>query len=153
MKEITHIPRLVEFISQYEGIMKEKNIALSIEQVIGSCSALTCSKQKSTISHSNKAESPEVETRTQQLDDTKTENTLDCDCDPLPKTETKETKEECICLETQFLKHKHSDNCGHPKILHDDHYDYIVDGHLHHVHGNHCDDHGVIMVADEFCKA
>jgi len=150
LKEITHIPRLVEFISQYEGIMKEKNIALSIEKVIGSCSALTCSKQRSKIIHAKKAESPEIEAQTQQSPDIKTENTLDCDCVPLSK---KETKEECICLETQFLKHKHSDTCGHPKILHEDHYDYIVDGHLHYVHGNHCDDHGVIMVADEFCKA
>ena len=145
LKEITHIPRLVEFMSQYEGLMKEKNIALSIEKVIGSCSALTCSKQRS-----NNPLSPEIETQAPPCSDTKIENTLDCDCVPIAK---KEANEECICLETQFLKHKHSDTCGHPKILHEDHYDYIVDGHLHYVHGNHCDDHGSIMIADEFCQA
>jgi hypothetical protein len=25
--------------------------------------------------------------------------------------------------------------------------DYLVNGHLHHVHGNHCDDHGQVHLA------
>jgi hypothetical protein len=25
--------------------------------------------------------------------------------------------------------------------------DYLVEGHLHHPHGNHCDDHGAVAVA------
>jgi hypothetical protein len=25
--------------------------------------------------------------------------------------------------------------------------DYLVDGHLHHVHGDHCDDHGPLTLA------
>ena len=56
--------------------------------------------------------------------------------------------EGCLCEETLFLKHTHSESCGHPMIYHDDHYDYIVDGNLHHVHGNHCDDHGKVLVVE-----
>ena len=29
---------------------------------------------------------------------------------------------------------------------HGDHTDYLVDGHLHHPHGDHCDDHGPVNV-------
>ncbi|MBX3157932.1 MAG: hypothetical protein KF773_18330 [Deltaproteobacteria bacterium] len=39
-------------------------------------------------------------------------------------------------------KHVHGPGCGHAAIPHGDHTDYLVDGHLHHVHGSHCDDHG-----------
>ena len=38
--------------------------------------------------------------------------------------------------------HIHGDDCGHPAVPHGDHMDYLVDGHLHHPHGGHCDDHG-----------
>jgi hypothetical protein len=31
------------------------------------------------------------------------------------------------------------DGCGHPLVPHGDHYDYLVDGRLHHPHGDHCD--------------
>jgi len=164
LKEITHIPRLVEFISKYDSIMKEKNLALSVEKLIGSCSALTCSKQivKTHDTHNRSVEKdshhPTPPSTHQKIENN---NTLDCECLSTVNThnsnnQTKESnknKDDCICLETQFLKHKHGDDCGHPKILHEGHYDYIVDGHLHYVHGNHCDDHGSIMVADEFCKA
>jgi UDP-2,3-diacylglucosamine pyrophosphatase LpxH len=27
--------------------------------------------------------------------------------------------------------------------------DYLVDGHLHHPHGDHCDDHGPVEVVDK----
>ena len=33
---------------------------------------------------------------------------------------------------------------GHP---HGDHIDYLVDGHLHHAHGDHHDDHGPVQLA------
>ena len=42
--------------------------------------------------------------------------------------------------------HVHGPGCGHPAVPHGDHVDYLVDGHLHHVHGEHCDDHGPIEV-------
>src|SRR5438552_13545737 len=38
----------------------------------------------------------------------------------------------------------HGPGCGHEAIPHGDHVDYIVDGHLHHPHDNHCDDHGPV---------
>lgn len=42
--------------------------------------------------------------------------------------------------------HVHGPNCGHEAVPHGDHMDYLVNGHLHHPHGNHCDDHGVLEV-------
>ena len=38
--------------------------------------------------------------------------------------------------------HAHGPDCGHEAIAHGDHVDYLVDGHLHHPHDDHCDDHG-----------
>ena len=43
--------------------------------------------------------------------------------------------------------HQHGAGCGHDAIAHGDHTDYIVDGHLHHAHGSHCDDHGPVKVS------
>ena len=43
-------------------------------------------------------------------------------------------------------KHKHGPGCGHEAVPHGDHVDYLVDGHLHHQHGDHCDDHGLVKV-------
>ena len=43
--------------------------------------------------------------------------------------------------------HTHGPDCGHEAIKHGDHTDYIVDGRLHHQHGDHCDDHGPIDLA------
>ena len=40
------------------------------------------------------------------------------------------------------LEHFHGEDCGHNKISHEGHIDYIVDGKLHHFHDDHCDDHG-----------
>jgi hypothetical protein len=40
--------------------------------------------------------------------------------------------------------HKHGAGCGHEAVPHGDHVDYLVDGHLHHAHGSHCDDHGPV---------
>jgi hypothetical protein len=44
--------------------------------------------------------------------------------------------------------HRHGPGCGHEAVPHGDHVDYLVDGHLHHQHGSHCDDHGRIRLAD-----
>ena|SRR5947209_17111237 len=43
--------------------------------------------------------------------------------------------------------HRHGPGCGHEAVPHGDHVDYLVDGHLHHAHGDHCDDHGKVMLA------
>jgi hypothetical protein len=43
--------------------------------------------------------------------------------------------------------HTHGRGCGHPAVPHGDHVDYLVDGHLHHPHGLHCDEHGAVDAA------
>ncbi len=42
--------------------------------------------------------------------------------------------------------HVHGPGCGHEAVPHGDHLDYLVDGHLHHPHAGHCDDHGPVHV-------
>lgn len=42
--------------------------------------------------------------------------------------------------------HVHGPGCGHEAVPHGDHVDYIVNGRLHHQHGDHCDDHGPVEV-------
>lgn len=44
-------------------------------------------------------------------------------------------------------EHVHGPNCGHPAVPHGDHLDYLVNGHLHHQHAGHCDDHGPLARA------
>lgn len=39
-------------------------------------------------------------------------------------------------------EHVHGPDCGHPRIRHEDHYDFVVDGHLHHLTGKRCVHHG-----------
>lgn len=86
----------------------------------------------------------------------------DCGCKggSKPKTEEKgpdgctdagrnKAFSKCLCSETRSFKHRHSDICGHPMIYHDGHIDYIVGNQLHHVHGDHCDDHGVVYIIKE----
>jgi hypothetical protein len=43
-------------------------------------------------------------------------------------------------------EHRHGSDCGHEAVPHGDHVDYLVDGRLHHPHGDHCDDHGPLTV-------
>jgi hypothetical protein len=45
--------------------------------------------------------------------------------------------------------HQHGDDCGHEAVPHGDHTDYLVDGHLHHPDGDHCDDHGEVKVVSD----
>jgi hypothetical protein len=40
----------------------------------------------------------------------------------------------------------HGASCGHPRVPDWEHVDYLVNDHLHHVHGDHCDDHGRVVV-------
>lgn len=42
--------------------------------------------------------------------------------------------------------HEHGGKCGHVGVPHGDHVDYLVEGHLHHPHDGHCDDHGAVRV-------
>lgn len=41
-------------------------------------------------------------------------------------------------------EHDHGVGCGHEAVPHDGHIDYVVDGHVHRIHADHCDDHGPI---------
>jgi hypothetical protein len=38
--------------------------------------------------------------------------------------------------------------CGHEAVPHGDQVYYLVSGHLHHPHNEHCDDHGKLHAAD-----
>jgi zinc transport system permease protein len=38
--------------------------------------------------------------------------------------------------------HVHREGCGHPVVPHDDHLDFLHDGHRHASHGAHYDEHG-----------
>lgn len=49
------------------------------------------------------------------------------------------------------IYHQHSRTCGHPRVIHGDHVDYIVDGRLHFPHVTHCDDHGPIRLLPKYC--
>jgi hypothetical protein len=42
--------------------------------------------------------------------------------------------------------HVHEPGCGHERVPHGDHVDYLVEGHLHHPHDGHCDDHGPVQL-------
>jgi hypothetical protein len=44
-------------------------------------------------------------------------------------------------------EHAHGDGCGHEAVPHGDHSDYLVDQHLHHHHGDHCDAHGEVALS------
>ena len=44
-------------------------------------------------------------------------------------------------------RHVHGPRCGHERVPHADHIDYLVNGHLHHPHDGHCDDHGQVEQA------
>ena len=54
--------------------------------------------------------------------------------------------------DTHDHEHVHGDGCGHEAVEHNGHIDYVVDGHLHHVHGDHCDDHGPAPGHDHSCE-
>jgi len=44
--------------------------------------------------------------------------------------------------------HHHDEFCGHPRVQHGDHIDFLVGNHLHHIHGEHCDEHGYLYSAN-----
>jgi hypothetical protein len=43
--------------------------------------------------------------------------------------------------------HVHGEACGHLRVAHGDHHDYLHDGHLHSEHGDHYDEH-VLAVSE-----
>ena len=51
------------------------------------------------------------------------------------------------CTPETRCSHTHGPSCGHQTVPHGGHIDYLVNGRLHHPHGDHCDDHGPIQLA------
>jgi hypothetical protein len=49
--------------------------------------------------------------------------------------------------QTQTQTHTHGPNCGHARVRHDGHQDYLQDGHLHHQEGSTVVEH-VIAVSE-----
>jgi len=45
------------------------------------------------------------------------------------------------CCEHESHPHLHGPECGHKRVRHGDHADYLHDGHLHAVHEGHADEH------------
>jgi len=43
--------------------------------------------------------------------------------------------------------HRHGPGCGHTAVRHGDHPDYLHDGHLHHMHADHVDEHVIEVSA------
>ena len=43
-------------------------------------------------------------------------------------------------------RHQHGPGCGHERVRHEDHWDYLVDSHLHHVVDGRCAYHGVAQL-------
>lgn len=54
--------------------------------------------------------------------------------------------DECHPVDTDC---DHSEDCEHEQVPHGDHTDYLVDGRLHHKHGDHIDDHGPVDVIED----
>lgn len=46
-----------------------------------------------------------------------------------------------VVEDAQEHPHVHGPDCGHPAVPHDDHVDYVHDGHRHAEHGSHYDEH------------
>lgn len=43
--------------------------------------------------------------------------------------------------EHTLAEHTHGNDCGHEAVAHEDHVDYLHDGHRHAEHGDHYDEH------------
>ena len=52
-------------------------------------------------------------------------------------------------LEAELHEHEHGPDCGHPAIEHDDHVDYLHDGHRHAPHLGHYDEHDPLGQHDQ----
>src|SRR3981189_2409398 len=51
------------------------------------------------------------------------------------------------CTPQTRCTHQHGPACGHEAVPHGNHVDYLVNGRLHHPHGDHCDDHGPVELS------
>ncbi len=71
------------------------------------------------------------------------EDHFDCSAVEVSSRNPERCTPEHACIEHP-AQHTHGPNCGHQQVPHGTHIDYLVGHHLHHAHGNHCDDHGSI---------
>lgn len=55
--------------------------------------------------------------------------------------------------EAEQHEHEHGLGCGHPAVAHEDHIDYLHDGHRHAPHGGHYDEHDSGLAADQPTRA
>jgi hypothetical protein len=67
---------------------------------------------------------------------------LDCAEGPHPVAVSDKNPDRCKPMQSSM--HVHATGCGHEKVKHGDHIDFLVDGRLEHPHGDHNDDHGRI---------
>ncbi|MBT1017765.1 zinc transporter permease [Canibacter sp. lx-72] len=51
------------------------------------------------------------------------------------------SEEKHVTGEHTVTDHEHGKTCGHKAVPHDDHIDYLHDGHRHAAHGDHYDEH------------
>ena len=120
-------------------------------QGAGSC----CSSKKPTEKSSNVSEQP-------QMQGSSCSCSSDCGCkgsntllekrknsSECADTDRSKQFKRCLCSETRSLKHIHGEACSHLTIYHNGHIDYLVGNQLHHTHGDHCDDHGLIYIVKE----
>lgn len=49
------------------------------------------------------------------------------------------------CMPHDQHEHAHGPDCGHTALRHEGHVDYLHDGCLHHVHGDHVDEHSLTV--------
>ena len=70
------------------------------------------------------------------------EGLIDCASGPHPVAVSEKNPNQCKPVRNSA--HVHASDCGHPKVIHGDHVDYLVDSRLEHPHGDHNDDHGFI---------
>ncbi len=69
---------------------------------------------------------------------------------PPPGTAPNEVERLLRQLQTKVeVFHQHSPTCGHQRVIHGDHVDYLVDGRLHFPHVTHCDDHGPLVIVQQ----
>jgi zinc transport system permease protein len=60
---------------------------------------------------------------------------------PFPAVPPLEDAEPAHQMTPETHAHVHGEDCGHPAVEHDDHVDYVHDGHRHAPHGEHYDEH------------
>lgn len=83
-------------------------------------------------------------------------SSLNCDCKMTPNAEIELSMNKkspccgriCLCSFTQGFRHNHG-SCLHPMVFHIDHFDYLVNGELHHFDDGQCYYHGRLEIVQD----